>query len=169
MCDFSLESYKSRRAEKGDRLVTYRFPTGSVGMCRAGEHECPTCIQPGTELAFDHPIVLGIGARTELKYCTATFMQLEHGERRPLDVSRPMLWHRDGIETPDGEKYSLQTLAQHQTLTVLQVPAELTVEDMARELGLAPVTRPAMVAPCYSTIKEMTRDAARMALADARR
>src|SRR6516162_8196006 len=99
MCDFSLESYKSRRAEKGDRLVTYRFPTGSVGMCRAGEHECPTCIQPGTELAFDRPIVLGIGARTELKHFTATFIRFEYGDE-PLARSRTtgrLMWHRDGI------------------------------------------------------------------------
>ena len=111
MCDFSLEHYVSRKAEKGDRLVLHRFPSTTTGLCRAGEHECPTCLQPGTELAFDRPIALCDGV--ELEHSVAKFVRLE----------RPSYAHRDGVETPDGQQYLLQDLARDQVLRVLQVPA----------------------------------------------
>jgi hypothetical protein len=157
MCDFSLEMYKSRRAEKGDTLTTYKFATGTIGMCQPGEVHCPTCLQPGTELAFDAPIRLTNGV--ELLHSTATFVQFECAvwER----TGGPMR-HRDGIETPDNQRYLLQNLAPGQTLSVLQVPAEPTVESIAKELGLAEP------APRDRVLVEAARHAGR-ALANARR
>src|SRR5262252_7637148 len=125
MCDFSLEHYISRKAEKGDRLMLYRFPTTTIGTCRIGEGRCPTCLQPGTELAFERNIVLGNGV--ELLHQVAVFVK--------LDAAHSCV-HRDAIETPDGMQYTLQNLQPGQALRVLQAPAEATVESIARELKL---------------------------------
>jgi hypothetical protein len=118
MCDFSLEHLISRKAERGDRLAVYRFSSGTVGVARAGDEACPTCLQPGTELAFDGPIVLDNGV--ELPHSVAKFTQFE--VQIWARTGGPMR-HRDGIETPDGRRYSLQDLARDQELRVLQVPA----------------------------------------------
>ena len=32
MCDYSLMAVPNRLAQEGDELLTYRFPTGSLGM-----------------------------------------------------------------------------------------------------------------------------------------
>ena len=162
MCDFSLEVFKSRRARKGDKLAVHRFLTHTVGMAQIGVKDCPTCLQPGTELAFDEPIrishrgQLGGDFLVRLSYDTATFVQLDCDHWSPKGLP---LRHRDAIETPDGSQYLLQSLKEGQTLTVLQVPAEQTVEDMAQEIGLEP-KRDAYVV--------LTRKVALQSLADQR-
>ena len=52
MCDFSLQSVRSRPAKVGDRLVTRDFGTGTRGFADAEELGTAVCLLPGTELAF---------------------------------------------------------------------------------------------------------------------
>ena len=52
MCDFSLQSVRSRPAKVGDKLVTCDFGTGTRGFAAADDPELAVCVMPGTELAF---------------------------------------------------------------------------------------------------------------------
>ena len=52
MCDFSLQSVRSRAAKVGDKLVTCDFGTGTRGFAAADDPELAVCVMPGTELAF---------------------------------------------------------------------------------------------------------------------
>ena len=57
MCDYSLEHLESRPAAVGDKLVTTKFGQGFTrGFCSVHERRVPVCVQPGTELAFDHDV-----------------------------------------------------------------------------------------------------------------
>ena len=52
MCDFSLQSVRSRPAKVGDKLVTHDFGTGTRGFAAADDLGLAVCVMPGTELAF---------------------------------------------------------------------------------------------------------------------
>jgi hypothetical protein len=52
MCDFSLQSVRSRPAKVGDKLVTRDFGTGTRGFAAADDPGLAVCVVPGTELAF---------------------------------------------------------------------------------------------------------------------
>jgi hypothetical protein len=52
MCDFSLQSVRSRPAQVGDKLVTRDFGTGTTGFAAADNLGMAVCVMPGTELAF---------------------------------------------------------------------------------------------------------------------
>ena len=52
MCDFSLQSVRSRPAKVGDKLVTRDFGTGTRGFAAAADPGMAVCLLPGTELAF---------------------------------------------------------------------------------------------------------------------
>ena len=52
MCDFSLQSVRSRSAKVGDKLVTRDFGTGTRGFAAADDPGLAVCVMPGTELAF---------------------------------------------------------------------------------------------------------------------
>ena len=52
MCDFSLQSVRSRPAKVGDKLVTRDFGTGTRGFAAADDPGLAVCVMPGTELAF---------------------------------------------------------------------------------------------------------------------
>ena len=46
MCDYSLEVYGSRPAREGERYVTTRFPSGSIGLASVANTAtavCTTC------------------------------------------------------------------------------------------------------------------------------
>jgi hypothetical protein len=46
MCDYSLHAYPNRLAVEGEQLVTYRFPTYSIGLASAAEIEQAICPEP---------------------------------------------------------------------------------------------------------------------------
>ena len=52
MCDFSLQSVKSRPAKVGDKLTTVNFNTGTRGFAAPEDPTTAVCVLPGTELAF---------------------------------------------------------------------------------------------------------------------
>ena len=56
MCDFSLQSVRSRPAKVGDKLVTRDFGTGTHGFAAADDLGLAVCVMPGTELAFAQEI-----------------------------------------------------------------------------------------------------------------
>ena len=136
MCDYSLAALRTRLAVDGEELVTYRFPTGSIGMTAPAELEmfrtepnswwsahdpakvaCAVCIPHGSRLRLNNiperlQQQLGVNAEEDI-----VFIQ------RSADAGR----HRDGIRFPNGQEVLLQRLAEGQRARVVSL---LLAEDV---------------------------------------
>lgn len=138
MCDYSLVALRTRLAVDGEELVTYRFPTGSLGLTTPAELEvhrpgngwwpsldptkvaCAVCIPHGSCLILrDIPERLqqrlGIGAEEEV-----IFIQLSAEPGR----------YRDGVRFSNGQEILLQRLAEGQHAKFVR----LQPDDSARQL-----------------------------------
>ncbi len=122
MCDFSLQSVRSRPAKVGDKLVTRDFGTGTHGFAAAGDLGLAVCVMPGTELAFAGEVaclpsgLLGWKTKT-INHQTAIFRQVNRDK---------LAAHHDALEFPDGRTVLLTLLCEGQEATVLQLPARPT-------------------------------------------
>jgi hypothetical protein len=58
MCDYSLESVRSRPAKVGDKLTTRDFGTCTRGFAAAEDGKVAVCVLPGTELAFSSTVMV---------------------------------------------------------------------------------------------------------------
>ena len=135
MCDYSLHNVKSRPAKVGDKLTTRQFHSLTTGFAASEDPNMAVCVLPGTELAFAtnvscHPRwVFGLKKNATINETTAIFRQ--------VNKDKPHT-HHDALEFSDGQFVLLNHLAEGQTATVLQLPAqpfsELEVE--ANEPGL---------------------------------
>jgi hypothetical protein len=120
MCDFSLQSVRSRPAKVGDKLVTRDFGTGTRGFAAADDLGLAVCVMPGTEMAFAGEVsclptgLLGWKTRT-INHQTAIFRQVNKDKSAA---------HHDALEFPDGRTVLLTLLCEGQTATVLQLPAQ---------------------------------------------
>jgi len=127
MCDFSLQSVRSRPAKVGDKLVTHNFGTGTRGFAAVGDSELAVCLMPGTELAFAEEVailpygLLGWRKKTS-GHRTAIFRQLNKDK---------LTAHHDALEFPDGRSELLTLLCEGQMATVLQLPAQPTTATEA--------------------------------------
>ena len=120
MCDYSLQSVKSRPARVGDKLITRNFGTGTVGFAGSDDNEVAVCVLPGTELSFASEarrLSTGLFAWRDqvINHKTAIFRQINK-ER--------VVAHHDALEFPDGQIVLLTSLSEGQQATVLQLPAE---------------------------------------------
>ena len=110
MCDFSLQSVRSRPAKVGDKLVTRDFGTGTRGFSASDDPGMAVCILPGTELAFAGEVaclpagLLGWKTKT-INYQTAIFRQVNKDK---------MAAHHDALEFPDGRTVLLTLLCEGQ-------------------------------------------------------
>jgi hypothetical protein len=129
MCDFSLQSVRSRPAKVADKLVTRDFGTGTRGFAAADDPGIAVCLMPGTELAFAGEVaclptgLLGWKTRT-INYRTAIFRQVNKDK---------LAAHHDALEFPDGRTILLTLLCEGQAASVLQLPAKPTTETEARQ------------------------------------
>jgi hypothetical protein len=120
MCDFSLQSVRSRPANVGDKLVTRDFGTGTRGFAAADDPGLAVCVLPGTELAFAGDVaclpagLLGWKMKT-INHQTAIFRQVNRDK---------LAAHHDALEFPDGRTVLLTLLCEGQGATVLQLPAQ---------------------------------------------
>ncbi|MGB7825573.1 MAG: hypothetical protein WBL86_04545 [Pseudolabrys sp.] len=123
MCDYSLQTIRSRPAKVGDKLTTRDFGTCTRGFAAAEDAAVAVCVLPGTELAFSSAVTKTIrrffaGSKVEnLGHATAIFRQVNKTE--------PMM-HHDALEFPDGRIVLLTKLSEGQEATVLQLPAQPT-------------------------------------------
>ena len=123
MCDYSLESVRSRPAKVGDKLTTRDFGTCTRGFAAAEDAKVAVCVLPGTELAFASTVKLAdfrfvVRGKVEtLSHATAIFRQVNKNEPRK---------HHDALEFPDGHIVLLTQLCEGQEATVLQLPAQPT-------------------------------------------
>jgi hypothetical protein len=122
MCDYSLEMYGSRPAREGERYVTTRFPSGSMGLAAPGQPGTAVCMACDTKLAIsDIPAELaarhGFAEREE-----ATFIRLDSGV------------YRDGLRFANGIELSLQQLPVGVSMELVPVkPVKLPFAEVAEE------------------------------------
>jgi|SRR3954453_23074134 hypothetical protein len=121
MCDYSLQHVQSRVAKIADKLVTHNFGTGTRGFCSPEDRSTAVCLIPGTELAFEQPIMANVPTEA---HRTAIFRQINK------DVSYR---HHDALELPGGQIVLLTQLFPDQIATVLQLPAQPRTEEEALE------------------------------------
>ena len=122
MCDYSLETYRSRPARKGEKYTLIRFQSGSKGFASPGDCMTAVCIQSDTRLRFaEIPVELqcrhGVGATEDV-----TLVHLEEGR------------YRDGVEFSNGMRLSLQALEQGISATITS-----SLEDAGTQLDLTQV------------------------------
>jgi len=130
MCDYSLAALRTRLAVEGEELITYRFPTGTLGLTSRVELErykrelrgwrswfnprevpCATCIPPYAQLLLrDIPDrlqrQLGVGATEEV-----LFIQMGDMPGR----------HRDGVRFSNNQQILLQHLREGQHVEVVSL------------------------------------------------
>ncbi len=120
MCDYSLQSIKSRPAKIGDKLMTRNFGTGTRGFAASEDATIAVCVLPGTELSFSSEVkyeLTGLfGWRNKVtKHATAIFRQVN---------KQKLVAHHDALEFPNGQIVLLTSLCEGQQASVLQLPAE---------------------------------------------
>ena len=64
MCDYSLQTVRSRPAKVGDKLTTRDFGTCTRGFAAAEDAEVAVCVLPGTEVAFSGPVAATFSRRS---------------------------------------------------------------------------------------------------------
>lgn len=121
MCDYSLQHVQSRPAKVADRLVTRNFGTGTRGFCSPDDRTTAVCLIPGTELAFERPIMANVPTEA---HRTAIFRQ--------INKTVPYR-HHDALELPGGQIVLLTQLSEGQVATVLQLPAQPRTREEALE------------------------------------
>ena len=126
MCDYSLQSVRSRAAKIGDKLVTRNFGTGTRGFAPMTDPNTAVCVLPGTELAFAREVSHAdwtirslikerLTMREKTQHKTAIFRQINKEMRTT---------HHDALEFPNGQVVLLTRPHAGQEATVLQLPAE---------------------------------------------
>lgn len=155
MCDYSLYEFPNRLAREGEELVTYRFPSGSLGLVSPVELESARSKEKGSsnrfwEAATNHfdllsrsrthalsnvcAICVPPGARLILKDISP-LMQRDLGVcseegGKFIETSAETHRHRDAIILANGCVIPLQQLCEGQRVEVLSlVPAVELVEE----------------------------------------
>jgi len=145
MCDYSLEAFPNRLAARGERLVTHRFRSGSIGMASPSDIAAATqaklesesrgwwaavkCwLSPQTELDKIPAVCIPPGARLRMGRIPDQ-MQRSQALRPVEDVTFVQLSadayrYRDAIRFDTGCKLVLQTLGEG-------IPFEVVSLDLA--------------------------------------
>jgi hypothetical protein len=122
MCDYSLEMYASRPAREGERYVTTRFPSGSVGLSAPGDCTTAVCVQYDTHLRLEN-ISSDLQTRLSVKAVEdVVFARLEHGA------------YRDGIRFANGKEVSLQMLGSGVGASLTPVAKPIPVASVRRDI-----------------------------------
>lgn len=123
MCDYSLETYRSRPAQAGERYETRRFPSNTVGLVAPGDPSTAVCMSCDSRLMLEGlPETIqktyGVSGRE-----TVVFARLEPGP------------HHDGVIFDNGAQVTLQQIGPGVRATLvdaLEQPEETerTVESV---------------------------------------
>jgi len=122
MCDYSLEVYGSVPAREGERYVTSRFPSGTIGLAAPGKPATAVCLNCDTSLEIDGiPESMrrefGLEAKED-----AVFIRLDSGI------------YRDGVRFSSGAEISLQRFAPGVTIAVKQLLEKAMPVEYGRPL-----------------------------------
>lgn len=123
MCDYSLEMYSSRPAREGERYVTTRFPSGSMGLADPGQPGTAVCMACDARLA-----ITGLPAELAARHGfaeseVATFVRLDSGV------------YRDGLRFANGVELSLQQIPVGVSMELVPVePVKLPFAEVAEDV-----------------------------------
>jgi hypothetical protein len=129
MCDYSLQTVRSRPAKVGDKLTTRNFGTGTKGFAAQENPTVAVCVLPGTELAFSKEVGTTIFGLLWSKHKT-------FGQKTAIfrQVNKNVFHtHHDALEFSDGRLVLLTSLCEGQEATVLQLPAQPTTPTEVEE------------------------------------
>jgi hypothetical protein len=127
MCDYSLESYQSRDAIEGERLVTRRFQSGSQGFVSPECPEVAVCLEEGMQLvlrALPEKLQREKNVGEEV---IVSFAYLNRNQRRWWAFWSLDSYYRDGLLFPNGQSIAINKLPEgleaDVLTTVLAAPA----------------------------------------------
>ncbi len=120
MCDYSLQSIRSRPARIGNQITTRDFGTGTIGFAASEDQTVAVCVLPGTELAFSKEVTIQAFGFLWMKKKTICHTTAVFRQTNKTDPFR----HHDALEFPDGNVVLLTRLSKGQMATVLQLPAQ---------------------------------------------
>jgi hypothetical protein len=159
MCDYSLYEFPNRLAREGEELVTYRFPSGSIGLVSQVElQNAPSKVGAQDEpsgsgywaAAANHfdllqsadrvngasacAICVPPGARLILKDISPQMQKdldlRPEEDGKFIETSLHLYRHRDAVEFANGATVSLQDLPEGQRIEVLSLaPAGESIEE----------------------------------------
>jgi hypothetical protein len=154
MCDYSLMAVPNRLAQEGEELVTYRFPTGSLGLASPREvARAATAVAPGRKSFFsllkeffNPPVACAVpavcippGARLRVNGLPE---RLQHslGVQPNEDVTFTQLsaaahTYRDALHFANGRDVRLQELSEGMQVKVVDLSCaeELDLEALRFE------------------------------------
>lgn len=138
ICDYSLGHLQNRKARVGDKLISTQFNSSITrGFTEPKQPLVAVCLLPGTEVAFDAPVMrsplFGEGILPNRRVAPGLVAKFTQ-----LNVDNPTT-HHDALEFPGGETVLLAMLATGQTATVLQMPAVGVPEKAEREIKFTPI------------------------------
>ncbi len=128
MCDYSLETYRSRPAVEGEKLTLERFPSGSAGFTAGSNCDTAVCIPAGT-----HLLVEGIGESVRQACGVGS---VEEVVMTRLETGP----YKDAVKFSNGMEISLQRLDRGLTAAIVALPPQDRVESTEVEIA----TRPAV-------------------------
>jgi hypothetical protein len=113
MCDYSLEAYRTRPAEVGEKLTLERFPSGSMGFATGPRCDLAVCVAADTQLRLE-----GIGETVQKTYGVGAveevvMTRLEGGP------------YKDAVKFSNGTEILLQRLDRGVTAMILPSTVEL--------------------------------------------
>jgi len=124
MCDYSLEVYGSRPAREGERYVTTRFPSGTIGLASPENAATAVCLNCDTALRIDG-IPAGLRKEFGLKaHEDAVFIRLDTGA------------YRDGVRFGNGAEVSLQKFPPGVEIAVKQLLENVMTIEIERPMEL---------------------------------
>jgi hypothetical protein len=98
MCDYSLEHYRSRPAQLGEKYETHQFESRSIGFIAPGDASTAICMACDTKLRLEGiPELIQRRLRVSANE-NVTFTRMETGP------------HHDGVHFANGAEVTLQEL-----------------------------------------------------------
>jgi hypothetical protein len=123
MCDYSLEHYRSRPAQLGEKYETHQFESRSIGFIAPGDATTAICMAYDTKLRLEgisEPVQRRLGVSAiEI----VTFTRLEAGP------------HHDGVRFANGAEFTLQELGPGVTGYVDDVLSSFVWKKQAVEIA----------------------------------
>jgi hypothetical protein len=89
--------YRSRPARVGEKYVSHRFPSGSIGFIAPGDADTAVCMACDTKLKLVN-LPIHLRPRLDVGEAVVTFAHIEGGP------------HHDGIRFANGDGVTLQQL-----------------------------------------------------------
>ena len=114
MCDYSLEAYRSRPAEEGEKLTLERFPSGSMGFTTGPACDLAVCVP-----AESHLLLQGIGD-TVRESCGVGAVE----EVVMTRLEGRAYAYKDGVRFSNGAEVLLQRLNVGLSAAVMTFGAE---------------------------------------------